>query len=406
MTGSDDWENITFRVGVSPDAGSPPPSAPEPGITEEQGERVVAELIDAMVAAAAPTASATPRWGFAYMDKATAPLGAETALDATFQWTTGRRDPATAAHRATVTHTGTGEYAVRLPDIASATGVAHVTAYRTTYRGRTCAVAGQEPAGTDEVIRVRCFDHTGAPIDWWFTVFFAAPAATGGTPYATVRYNPPGGTGSLTPVRNDGTYNSAGQVNHVRHEGPGRYKVVLKGAAFTEDSGYPQVTPYGSGGPARCHPEGTTVAGDTLEVAVGCYAVSGESTARRVNSPWVLSYVQGRGLHRDPSAPAAYVTTTGDPAGPVIDQRRSYSSDGGSPTVTRLAKGWYRVVHTGVGKPIDSAQVTTNTPGQYCHLGVFNSYSAPPQLTVDVYCHSPEGTPADSAFGVAYLRAP
>ncbi|MDH2424960.1 hypothetical protein [Sphaerisporangium sp. TRM90804] len=405
LIGADEWRAIRFGVGVSPDAGAPPPFSPERGPTEEEGKRIVSELVDAMVAAAAPPASTAPRWGFAYMDKATAPIGVQTPLEGIFQWTTGRRDPATAGHRAAVTRTGTGEYAVRLPDIASESGVAHVTAYRTTYRGRTCAVAGHEPSGADEVVRVRCFDHTGAPVDWWFTVFFAAPRS-GDATYATIRYNPPGGAGSLTPVRNPGTHNSAGQVNHVLHDGPGRYRAVLKGAAFTADTGYAQVTPYGTGAAARCNPEGTTVAGGALEVTVACYAIDGGPTARPADSPWLLSYVQGTGLNNDPSAPAAYATTTGDPANPTIDPRHSYASTGETPTVTRLSTGWYRVTYTTLGKPTDSAQVTSTTPGHYCHLGTLNSYSAPPNLGIDLYCHSPSGTPANSTFALTYLRSP
>ncbi|MEU4550137.1 hypothetical protein [Nonomuraea dietziae] len=406
LSGFDDWEAISFPIGVSPDAGAPAPETHEPELTEAEGKRIVSDLVDALVASVAPAASPSPRWGYAYMDQATAPLGVETALNPTFQWTTGRLDASTAGHRATVRRTGTGAYEVRLPDVASPTGVAHTTAYRTLYRGRTCSVVGQEPSGPDEVIRVACFDHTGAPVDWWFTVFFAAPA-DGGAPYATVRYNPPGGAGDLTPVRNDGTFNSSGGVNHVRHEGTGRYKAVLKGAPYAADRGYVQVTAYGSGTPARCHQEGTTAAGgDALEVTVGCYAIGEDTTPRRTNSAWVLSYVEGAGLHRDASAPAAYVTTTGDVGNPHVDTRRSYSADGETPTVSRLGTGWYRVAYTGIGKLGDSAQVSSLSPGRYCHLGSLNSYSAPPRLLVDVYCHSTAGTGADAHFGVAYLRAP
>ncbi|WP_219509066.1 hypothetical protein [Nonomuraea ceibae] len=405
LSGFDDWDAITFPIGVSPDAGAPSPQPQEPELTEKEGRRLVARLVDAMVAAAAPAPSATPRWGYAYMDQASAPLGADTALNPAYQWTTGRLDPATAGRRASVRRTGTGDYEVRLPDVASQTGVAHATAYRTHYRGRVCSVAGQQPAGPDEVIRVRCFDQTGAPVDWWFTVFFAAPAA-GDTPYATVRYDAPGGAGDLAPARNDGTFNSAGLVNHVRHEGTGRYTAVLKGAPYAADKGYLQVGAYGTGTPARCHAEGTAPAGDGLEVSVGCYAIGADATPRRIDSPWVLSYTQDAGLHRDASTPAAYVTTTGDPENPGIDARRSHSTSAETPAVTRLSAGWYRIAYTGIGKPGDSAQVSSRSAGRYCHLGNVNAHSAPPALLMDVYCHSGAGTLADAHFGVAYLRAP
>ncbi|WP_214411864.1 hypothetical protein [Sphaerisporangium fuscum] len=403
LAGFDDWKGIRFPVG--PGAGGAAPGSPEPDVTKEEAARETRDLLDAMVAAATPAPAASPRWGYAYMDQATAPLDVPAGLNPAYQWTTGRLDPATAAHRATVTHTGTGSYEVRLPDVASATGIAHVTPYRTVYRGRTCRVTGYEASGPDEVIRVQCFDHTGAPVDWWFEAFFAAPAADA-APYATVRYNPPGGTATLAPVLNSGTHNSAGRANRVYHEGTGRYRVVLEGAAYTSDKGYTQVTPYGAGTAARCHPEGTKVVDAGLEVTVGCYAVAQDATPRPVDAPWLLSYVEGAGLHHDASVPAAYVTTTGDPAAPSVDVRHSYSGDGETPSVTRLSTGWYRVTYTGgIGKAGDTVQVSTLTPGRYCHLGNINSTN-PPQLTIDVYCHSGTGMLADGNFGAAYLRAP
>ncbi|MEO3813155.1 hypothetical protein ABGB17_29485 [Sphaerisporangium sp. B11E5] len=397
VEGFDDWEHIRFRMGVNAVSGAPPPTG-EPGPTAEESDRDVRALFEALVAAGTPTPPA-PRWGYAYMNEATPPIGVPVTLNHV-QWTTGRRDPATAGNRASVTRTGTGEYEVRLPDVGAANGVPHVTAYRTTYRGRTCAVAGYGQAGPDETVRVRCFDQHGAPVDWWFTIFFAA-ATPGGTPYATVRYDRPGGTGDLAPVVNDGTFNSRGRLDDVRRTGTGRYTVTVHGPGFPEDTGYVQVTPYGTGAPARCHPEGTTPVADGLEIAVGCYAIG---TGDRIDSPWLLSYVQGGGLHHDASAAAAYLTATGDPAAPAVDPRHSWSSTGETPTIARLAPGHYRVVYAGIGKFWDSVQVSSGTPGRYCFLGTVASYSRPPELLVDVYCHTAAGLPADSLFGFAYLR--
>lgn len=153
-------------------------------MTTEEITSYRARLVDALVAASGPVPAAAPRWGYAYMDRATtaeAPIGAVTQLTPSWQWSTGRLDPATADRRATVVHTGTGTYEVRLPGVASAAGIAHVTPYRTAYRGRTCGVAGYAPDGPDQLVRVRCFNEAGAPVDWWFTVFFAAPG-TGTSP--------------------------------------------------------------------------------------------------------------------------------------------------------------------------------------------------------------------------------
>ncbi|MER5424832.1 hypothetical protein [Streptosporangium roseum] len=398
MTGYDDWSRIKFRIGESPDARVPLPWPREPAMSRAEAERQVVEIGRALLAAVAPAPQA-PRWGFAYMDQATPALGVETALVPRWQWST-----ATTGRHAGVVRTATGEYTVRLPDLASPQGIAHVTPFRTTYRGRTCRVTGYEPSGPDEMIKVGCFNEAGAPVDWWFMVSFTAPSA-GGVPYTTVRYDAPGGGGTMNPVWNDGTYNSAGLLNAVHREGTGRYRVVLNGTPYAADTGYAQVTPYGTGSPARCHTEGTRPAGDALEVTVACYALASDATPRPVDARWLLSYVQRGGLHGTAS-PAAYLTTTGDPASPAVDARHSFSSNGETPALARLGTGWYRVTYSGVGKEPDSVQVSTNTPGRYCHLGNWNSYSAAPQVTMDVYCHSADGVRADGNFGIAYLRAP
>ncbi|SFK73237.1 hypothetical protein SAMN05216275_13385 [Streptosporangium canum] len=298
LTGFDDWEHLRFDRAAGDEGGGPAPDvALEPTTDEMTGHR--ARLVDALVAAGSPRPASRPRWAYAYMDRATtaeAPIGATVPLTPSWQWSTGRLDPATAGRRATVVHTGTGTYEVRLPGVASAAGIAHATPYRTAYRGRTCGVTGYAPAGPDQVVKVRCFNEAGAPVDWWFTIFFAAPGP-GTAPYATVRYDDgAGGTGSVNPVFNAGTVNSDGGVNRVTREGTGRYRVTLEGSVFASGTGYVQVTPY----------------------------------------------VDGAGLHRDGTTPAAYAGVTGDPAAPVVDRERSFSGNGEVPAPTRLGTGQYR----------------------------------------------------------------
>ncbi|GGK96280.1 hypothetical protein Sme01_31770 [Sphaerisporangium melleum] len=392
ITGSDDWARMTIRIGA---ASAPLPEEPDHGMTQSESDRVVVELFDALAGGTAPAPGA-PRWAYAYVNAATvteAPIGAPTALHPGWQWSTG-------GGQATVTHTGTGRYQVRLPNVASTGGIAHVTAYRTVYRGRTCAVTGYRPAGTDEIIDVRCLDQNGAPIDWWFTVFFAAPAA-GTRPLATVAY--PGG-GGLDPVLNSGTYNSAGQVNRVLRDGPGRYRVRITGAAFATGGGHVQVTPYGDGPAARCAAEGRTALSDALEITLACRAIDGSAGQ---DSGWLLSYTDGVGLHGDASVPAAYTETTGDPAAPAVDVSRSWNASGEVPSVTRLSTGWYRLTWATGGKLGGDVQVTaTGGSGRYCHLGAIIDYQAPPQMSVDVYCSTPTGSSGDATFGLAYIRRP
>jgi hypothetical protein len=252
---------------------------------------------------------------------------------------------------------------------------------------------------------VRCFDETGAPVDWWFFVTFASLNAEPAD-RATVRYDAAGGTGSPSPVLNDGTSNSEGGLNHVEHLGTGRYRVVLDGAAFARDTGFTQLTPFGAGPPATCGAEGTRPIGAALEITVACHALTRAATPQPVDAQWLLTYVRGVGLHGLTSTPAAYLTTAGDPTSPAVDAAHSFSSDGEVPTIVRQGVGRYRVTYETLGKEPDSFQVSSTTSQAYCHVASWNSYAAAPRVTVDVYCFSLAGTAVDSNFGLAYPRAP
>ncbi|GAA1616819.1 RNA polymerase sigma factor [Catellatospora bangladeshensis] len=374
--------------GPAPSApASPVPTGADPGSAGTGG------------ASAGQVLQGSPNWGYVYVDKATeaeAPIGTATPLNLNTQWSTAADYPATTGQQALVTHTGTGRYQVRLPGLGAERAVTHVTAYRTVYRGRVCAVADYRRSGTDELVDVRCFDHTGAPIDWWFTVFVAA-AAGGTQPYATVAYSAAG-------IRAAGTANSAGGTNSVTRTGTGRYQVQLPGRDFAAGTGGMMLTTFGTAA-ARCRVAGTASAGDALTVSVACQAVTtGAATAR--DSGFLLTYTDRAGPHRDGSAPSAYTLVSGG-AAPHVDAARSYSSDGETPSVSRLNTGWYRLTWTSLGKFGDSVQLTAyGDDDRYCHLGAINSYSAPPKLTVDVYCHGNAGTLADGGFVASYLRAP
>jgi hypothetical protein len=355
---------------------------------------------------------ASPRWGYAWMDKSTGPIGVETALDPQWQWTTGRLAAGTAGRRATAAHNSTGSYTVRLPAVGFSVGIAHATSYSTVRRrsspagdGHSCAVAGYRAAGVDELVDVRCHDLNGAAVDVQFDVFFTAPN-TGSAPYASVRYDPPGGAGTVSPVRNSGTWNTAGGDNHVYQQATGRWRVELSGAALAADNGYAHVTAYGTGAPARCQPESTrpAPAGTGLELTVACYAINA-GAVQPVNSGWALSYARGAGLHHDASVPAAYATTTGDPANPAIDGRHSWASTGESPALARLGVGTYRVTYNTIGTPDDAPQVTAvGAVPRYCRLTWWDSFTAPPQVSIDIYCYDNAGNAADALFAVAYLR--
>ncbi|MEV4556198.1 tetratricopeptide repeat protein [Kitasatospora sp. NPDC049285] len=343
-------------------------------------------------------------WGYAYVNLASAseaPLGVPTELAPSWQWSTDA-----AGAEATVTRTATGDYQVRLPGLASTTGIAHATAYRINTRGRTCTVAEYGPSGRDELVRVRCFDENGAPIDWWHTVFFTASTG-GGRPYATVRYDAPGGATALNPVANSGTVNSAGGTVRVLHDGTGRYRVLLAGAAFAPNTGHVQITPYGTGTPVHCQPDQTATQGGALVVPVTCWAIGSSPVAQPADSQWLLSYVDGEGLHGDPSVPAANAaSTSADPSNQTLDTAHSYSADGTRPTITRLGPGNYRLTWTTGGTYGGNVQVSANGGSGYCMLGWIGDYQTLPVVRIDVDCLNPAGVPTDGAFTLSYVRRP
>ncbi|MGY0231440.1 hypothetical protein [Longispora urticae] len=376
----------TAGTGAPPTGGAPSPGA-DPGTSTSPGSRPDG---------AAPISTAAPRWAMAYVDRATpeeAPIGSEVPVRSDTQWRTSRS--ATSTRPITVTHTGTGTYTVRLPDLADDGGVAHTTAYRTQYRGRSCLVADHRAAGPDELVDVRCFDQNGALVDWWFTLFFGAPSG-GPAPQATVRYDGADATG----------YNSAGRVNRVVRDGPGRYRAVLPGAPFAADRGFVDVTAWATGAPVRCQPQGSRPVGAELEVSVACYRIASAAVPVPVDAPWLLTYVDGSGLHHAPGAPAGYLTTAGDPASPTVDDRHSFATNGEKPVVARTGLGQYQVTYASLGGAGDTVQVTATGPDSgYCLLVTVNSGAAP-RLDVVVHCYTAAGVPGDSRFALAYLRSP
>jgi hypothetical protein len=156
----------------------------------------------------------------------------------------------------------------------------------------------------------------------------------------------------------------------------------------------------------RCQPQGSRPAGDGLEVTIGCYRIGPSSTPQPVDAPWLLTYVDGTGLHHAPTTPAAYLATTGDPASPSVDGQHSYATGDATPTIARTGLGQYQVTNSSLGKLGDTVQVTaTGTDAGYCLLVTVNSTAAP-RLDVVVHCYTPAGVPGDTRFALAYLRSP
>ncbi|RLK59015.1 RNA polymerase sigma factor [Actinokineospora cianjurensis] len=310
---------------------------------------------------------AAPKWGYARMTAHEIPLGMETTLDGQWAWTSWLRGipllDALWVRKATVVHQEIGRYRIRLPGIGSAAGLAHVTPFSSS--ADSCSVVDNRPDGIDELVDVACFGATGSPKDLWFTVFFGEPV-------------------SAVMIRSD----SLG----VTRTAPGRYDATTD-IPFT-GIGHPQLTPVGPT-PARCRVAAVT----TPHFHIACDTPTGIPT----DSAWQLTYVEGTGLQQDPTTPAAYATVHEG----VLDLTRTYTSNASTPTLTSQAPGRYTLTYPDIAPiapyPADSIQLTALSP-HHCTIPAWNSYAAPPRLTIQITCTAPTPTTTTPSFTIAYLR--
>jgi hypothetical protein len=344
---------------------------------------------------------AGPKWGHV---RVTAPLtepGIETQMHPDTHWSTWARrftrQEAQWIRQPTVEHSRTGRYRVRLPGLASDTGIAHVTTWYVVIGG--CSVAGSAKDGIDELVDVACFGPTGAPADWPFNVFFGEPNA-GPAPMAAIRY----GDASQSEIR----FNSTGGDIRIEHVAPGGYEVTISGAGFN-GRGYTQVTPLGEE-PRRCSPTPLPAPDGQTRLRIDCRTISRSSTPN--DSAWQLTYVQDTGLQHDPSVPAAYLVVDGIRETPTIEGDRTYISTGHRlPEITRTRPGRYLLTFPDIGTaypyPIDTIQVTAVGGTVRCtQYGTNSGTAVTGQRLVSVMCHDDAGRLVDARFSLTYLRAP
>ncbi|GLW94923.1 hypothetical protein [Actinokineospora globicatena] len=308
---------------------------------------------------------AAPKWGYARVTAHDTPLGVETTLDGQWAWTTWSRGipllDALWVRKPTVVHQGLGRYRVRLPGIGSS-GLAHVTPFPGP--DDVCSIVDNRSDGVDELIDVACFGPSGLAKDQWFTVFFGE------------RVSP-----SAVMVRS-----TAPEVVRVD---TGRYEIPVS----TIGNGHPQLSTVGPI-PARCRVSSLT----PNRIRVDCATPTGAPT----DTPWHLTYVEGVGLHQDPTTPAAYAT---------VDNNtlvHTYTN-GAPPTLTRRSPGRYTLTYPDLGPrpvyPADIVQITMFGPHpHHCAIPAWNSYGSAPQVTIQISCNTPTGTPTDAPFSLTYLR--
>jgi len=194
---------------------------------------------------------------------------------------------------------GVGDYRVDLDGLAAAAGTVQVTSHGAT--GVHCKLRSQwGPLGTQEQIRVRCFDPVGAAVDSVFSVSFSGdqevsaydyggyakahhPTSAGYSPDARFAYN----SGNA-----DGDESCSGWLGDIDagHFAASVGRYFLRYENLSHITATPHVTALGTDA-AYCKVEDWIAwpAAGGVEVRTQCYAASGA----KVDSVYVNHYVTG-----------------------------------------------------------------------------------------------------------------
>ena len=150
----------------------------------------------------------------------------------------------------TVTPAGPGAWRVRLPGLGSAgrAGNVQVTAVNSAVPAK-CEVSGWTSTPGRQLITIRCFNKSTAPLKTgWALVYQRGRAVTGTQPkhFGYTFDNKPFSPGPYAPVPPAVNFNSAAGINTIRSAGGGLRLVTLPGVAALRSTVL--VTTVGSGG--------------------------------------------------------------------------------------------------------------------------------------------------------------
>jgi hypothetical protein len=293
----------------------------------------------------------------------------------------------------TVMRTGVGAYTALLPNLGTAAGVVHVTAYG----GGTevCKVGSWDPSGSTQQVHVQCFTSGGAPVDTLFTMTYAYPRSAA-RPMAFLWADQPTAA-TYTPSLSY-QFNSSGATNTVRRMGVGTYTALLPnlGAA----TGHVQVTAYGPGS-ERCKVGSWDPSGSTQQVHVQCFTSAGMLVDTRFTMTYVsdISLV-GSPCDTEPGTCSAYVWAD-QPPSPSYTPALSYqfSDIGATNMITRVGVGAYWVQLPDQNLNSGDVQVSAYGAGAaYCKVAYWTPWAG-----VQVRCFSSAGLPVDTYFDVTFL---
>jgi hypothetical protein len=298
-----------------------------------------------------------------------------------------------------ITRSGVGDYTVRFHGLATPGGVAHASAYGTG-NGDFCTVGWYRPRGTDQFVRVRCFDGDGDPSDSRFVANLTDQTAAAGHLGYLYSHDPNPAGGSYVPSA-QWSYDSAGQPIVVTQTGIGSYQVHLGALDATFPggywNGYFRATAVGPD-PVRCEILDPRFF-DPPAVPVRCYDYDGLA----VDSRFTLTYANGVNLLGSTTTHATAIALPQPAADPVVG---GWSNPGGAPSTDRLGVGDYLVTFPGIGMPFGHAMVNAfGTPPQYCTVAAWFPAGAHQVVRVNCWDAAALNTPTDVwAFNVSFTR--
>ena len=350
--------------------------------------RILVVLAAATLAAGtlvSPAQAAVPdKWAFAFMHNPTPPPGL--LMDPTRQFKSD------GLINSTVFAGPIGRYRVIFPGIASANGIAHVTAVASD--ARWCQVFNIFTSGPDQVVEVQCYKYSGAIIthDWsQFSIMYSTSSGfpVGAGAYAYVHGKITGGTGP--------SYNPFG-VNTVLHGGIGTgvYKVFLPGVSTGLFDGNIQVTAQHPNSPRRCKVDNWNPVPGGQDILVRCY----DHNSAPADSYFNLTYHRERSIYGAliPPKHFAYLWTPGYPGGPS-----NYNSVGSFNSMVPAGPGLKYIEFHKVGYRETHVQVTAFKNGAFwCNLQNVWQISGAVAIVRNVICFSPVGVQADSDFFISY----
>ena len=296
-----------------------------------------------------------------------------------------------------VTRSATGVYSVRFSGLGRLAGErdnVQVTAFGGD--NGYCKTGGWQSTGADMLVEVRCFAQGGPPVDHRFTVLLTGAHALPGRFAFLLSDNPPA-TGALDPA----TFSTTGVLTdvHITRDSAGSYKGYL-GVPRVAGSGHETVLATAVGtSPERCSPNWDETIGVAL---VECNAgVNNVLTDTRFSVLWVE---RGRAGQRAACAFANENSNVGDYTPPP---NYSYNSSGGTIIQQHPAAGQFNVIFGGLAK-LGAATETVMimkviNPGPRCGTSGWAN-SGVNDLTVNVVCWLPNGTPADAAFVILLIQ--